>query len=134
MPRLTDIEFAKRVVSKFENYARRPAYRGIFRRDLLPKALNNTVSTKGRVSQEKPCISAISLMLVCLEKHDYIQSRCSTEIQQFNDCMKKFEAKKKAKQNVEEKGLLSGRGRIQPDRLNEFLSRYPQPRETPDQY
>ncbi|KAI0218145.1 hypothetical protein LSAT2_030139 [Lamellibrachia satsuma] len=128
MTRLTTIVFAK-PYKKFRNYAPAPLYKQI-----LPAALKDTVSTKGEGRKVTPCLQEMSLMLNCLQKHDFSEVKCSKEVEQFLHCNASFKEAKHKKEEIISKGLLQSTvagGKLPPKQLNSLLRQYPQPKFPP---
>lgn len=114
MPRLTEalhhrIHFDP--MKKFTNYRSLYPYKQV-----LPAILGNGVSGRRDNKKTHACLQEMSLMLVCLKKHDFEQSRCEKEMETFNECLKQHE---KIRANSEDNSSTGG--------INAILSRYPQP-------
>jgi hypothetical protein len=124
MTRLTGALFAGRNVrdpmQKFTNY--RPVYPF---KQVLPPVLRNEVSRKGEKQKSSICLQEMSLMLVCLKKHDFEQSRCAKEIEGFITCTEEHAKAAAEAKKATTSSTTSGRYPV--DVVNSHLRLYPQP-------
>jgi len=70
-------------MKRFNNYLGGYPYKPV-----RPAALIDQVSGKGEKRNKQVCLQEMSLMLVCLKKYDFDQSRCSKEVEGFMACNK----------------------------------------------
>lgn len=121
MPHLTEALLYRKPLIKFTNYKGTPVFK-----TLREPALSNSVSLKGESKKVKPCLQEISLMLVCLNKHDFSEGPCHKEIAQFNSCMEKHKGEARARLEAEARGIFTtSKSGHSARKVNSMLWKYP---------
>ncbi|XP_041362898.1 coiled-coil-helix-coiled-coil-helix domain-containing protein 1-like isoform X2 [Gigantopelta aegis] len=119
MTKLTDVLYKYRPLKKFSNYKHNPVTYKI----IYPPILKDSVSNKKVREKSSPCGQEMMLLLSCWRKNDFLESKCSKEIVDFNNCVVTANANKSADESTISKTLTSSK-------INKLLRRYPQPPHT----
>jgi len=104
-------------MKKFTNYKYLYPYK-----QMLPAALNDSVSGKGEKRKQLYCQQEMSDMLVCLRKYEFDQARCSKELESFMSCNQQH---KQMMEDTKSQPVVT-EGRLPTDLVNAQLKKYPQ--------
>lgn len=111
---------------KFVNYR---AGKNYMYNQSLPAVLKDQVPEKSMRKKSAPCLQEMSMMLVCFQKHEYMEKPCGKEIEIFLNCQKVVTETKRQKLEAESRGIFSKEGgKINSRKVNVMLKQYPQPR------
>lgn len=94
--------------------------------EILPLRLKSRVSGKGDSTNDVCCIYEMSVMFACFKEHEFDQSLCSKEIENFQNCYHSHLSKKQAKKERDAKGFLeAGEKQLSHKQINQILKMFP---------
>ncbi|XP_076276503.1 small ribosomal subunit protein mS37 isoform X2 [Lasioglossum baleicum] len=95
-------------------------------RQLLPLSLNNHVRGTAKSSKENNCLYEMSLLFACMDEASFDNTACKKEFNEFNSCIKKFEAHRKHQKELQQIGIPTPDTVIFTDsQLTYLLRKYP---------
>ncbi|KAL5018220.1 hypothetical protein ScPMuIL_003942 [Solemya velum] len=124
MTRLTQIALAQGPYKKFNNYKKET----VKYRHLLPPVLRDFVSSRGENIKAVPCLQELTVMMSCWKDNDFVHSKCSKQIQDFQNCWTAAEEAAKMAKVAEMKGHVVAGERPKAKTVNAMLKKYPQPK------
>lgn len=95
--------------------------------EFRPMKLRNYVAGKGTGIKETPCVPEVLKLLECLKNHDFMQSRCSEEVDSLTSCHSSARAKSASLKAMKDQSVpIPYEKDLSASQLNSMLSRFPQ--------
>ncbi|GJQ80783.1 hypothetical protein Trydic_g9374 [Trypoxylus dichotomus] len=93
--------------------------------EILPLRLRARVSGKGDNKSDVCCIYEMSVMFACFKEHNFEQSLCAKEIENFQKCYHSHLTEKQIKKEREAKGVLvPGEKNLSHKQLNRLFKNF----------
>ena len=95
--------------------------------EILPLRLKNTVSGKSDSASDVQCLQEMAVLFACLKDNDFVESSCSKQIGNFQNCYKLHLDKSFAAKRNDNEGIVMPGKKLNYKQLNKYMRRYPNP-------